>query len=47
MVARADLGVEIPPEALPPLPNSILAACRVQGRPAIFATQAAVTTPHD
>src|ERR1700704_568175 len=39
MVARGDLGVEMPPEAVPPLQKRILAACRVIGRPAIVATQ--------
>src|SRR6185436_15210910 len=38
MVARGDLGVELPPEAVPPLQKRILAACRVLGRPAIVAT---------
>jgi pyruvate kinase len=38
-VARGDLGVEMPPEAVPPLQKRILAACRVIGRPAIVATQ--------
>jgi pyruvate kinase len=39
MVARGDLGVEMPPEAVPPLQKRILAACRMLGRPAIVATQ--------
>ncbi|NQW51796.1 MAG: pyruvate kinase [Rhodospirillales bacterium] len=39
MVARGDLGVEMPPEAVPPLQKRILAACRVAGRPTIVATQ--------
>ena len=39
MVARGDLGVEMPPEDVPPLQKRILAACRVAGRPAIVATQ--------
>ena len=39
MVARGDLGVEMPPEAVPPLQKRILAACRTLGRPAIVATQ--------
>ncbi len=39
MVARGDLGVEMPPEAVPPLQKCILAACRTLGRPAIVATQ--------
>ncbi|MBL6653326.1 MAG: pyruvate kinase [Reyranella sp.] len=39
MVARDDLGVEMPPEAVPPLQKRILAACRAAGKPAIVATQ--------
>ncbi len=39
MVARGDLGVEMPPEAVPPLQKRILAAARVAGKPTIVATQ--------
>jgi pyruvate kinase len=39
MVARGDLGVELPPEAVPPLQNRIVAAARQFGKPVIVATQ--------
>jgi pyruvate kinase len=39
MVARGDLGVELPPEEVPPLQKSILRACRHKGRPVVVATQ--------
>jgi pyruvate kinase len=39
MVARGDLGVEMPPEAVPPLQKRILAAARTAGKPTIVATQ--------
>jgi pyruvate kinase len=39
MVARGDLGVELPPEEVPPAQRRILAAARCLGRPAIVATQ--------
>lgn len=39
MVARGDLGVEMPPEAVPPLQKRILAASRIAGKPTIVATQ--------
>jgi pyruvate kinase len=39
MVARGDLGVEIPPEEVPTAQRRILAAARRSGRPAIVATQ--------
>jgi pyruvate kinase len=39
MVARGDLGVELPPEAVPPLQNQIVAAARVAGKPVVVATQ--------
>ena len=39
MVARGDLGVELPPEGVPPLQNRIVAAARRAGKPVVVATQ--------
>jgi pyruvate kinase len=39
MVARGDLGVELPPEGVPPLQNRIVAAARKAGKPVVVATQ--------
>jgi len=39
MVARGDLGVELPPERVPIASKRILRACRAQGKPTIVATQ--------
>jgi pyruvate kinase len=39
MVARGDLGVEVPSEDVPSLQKRILRACRAAGKPAIVATQ--------
>lgn len=39
MVARGDLGVELPPPAVPPLQKRIVAAARRMGRPVVVATQ--------
>ncbi|HTG38396.1 pyruvate kinase [Sphingomonas sp.] len=39
MVARGDLGVELPPESVPPLQKRIVETSRRLGRPVIVATQ--------
>jgi pyruvate kinase len=39
MVARGDLGVELPPESVPPLQKRIVEAARRSGRPVVVATQ--------
>ena len=39
MVARGDLGVEMPPEQVPPIQRRIVRACREAGKPSIVATQ--------
>ena len=39
MVARGDLGVEMPAEGVPPLQKRIVRACRKRGKPVIVATQ--------
>ena len=39
MVARGDLGVEMPAERVPAIQKRIIAACRHQGKPVVVATQ--------
>jgi pyruvate kinase len=39
MVARGDLGVELPPEQVPELQRRIVQACRRTGKPVVVATQ--------
>jgi pyruvate kinase len=39
MVARGDLGVELPVQALPPIQKRLVRACRATGKPVIVATQ--------
>ncbi len=39
MVARGDLGVEVPPERVPILQRAIVRACRREGKPVVVATQ--------
>jgi pyruvate kinase len=39
MLARGDLGVEMPPEEVPPVQREVVHACRLHGKPVIIATQ--------
>jgi pyruvate kinase len=39
MVARGDLGVELPPEQVPPIQKRLITAARTKGKPVVVATQ--------
>ncbi|WP_280705615.1 pyruvate kinase [Bradyrhizobium sp. BR13661] len=39
MVARGDLGVEMPPEEVPVIQRQVIRACHREGRPVVVATQ--------
>ena len=39
MIARGDLGVELPPERVPAIQKNIINKCREEGKPVVVATQ--------
>lgn len=39
MIARGDLGVELPLEEVPPIQRQVITACRKAGKPVVVATQ--------
>ena len=39
MIARGDLGVELPPEKIPAIQKKIINECREEGKPVVVATQ--------
>ena len=39
MIARGDLGVELPPERVPTIQKNIIQQCREEGKPVVVATQ--------